>query len=69
MDRASRFNQLYNELSYHLRKVTGLDKSTSFSELVNVASKKSAVVKRMADTLRDYADLRPSRLCLSGEYV
>lgn len=58
MDRATEFIQLYNRLAQHLSEIVHVDRFTPFSQLVELAARKSSPVARFASRLRDYGDLR-----------
>lgn len=55
---AGEFIQLFNQTVDHLRKVTQLDKGTSFPQLLIIASRKDPAVRKHAIRLREYGDLR-----------
>ncbi len=58
MDRAGEFIRLHNEISAHLRRMMKVDSAIPFTQLVDLAGKQDATVRRAADRLKDYADLR-----------
>ncbi|MGH2395630.1 MAG: hypothetical protein ACRDFW_01300 [bacterium] len=58
MERANEFIGLYNRLSEHLKVIAGVDSTVQFAQLVALAARKNSAVRRMADRLKDYGDLR-----------
>jgi hypothetical protein len=58
VNRAEEFIELYNQISDHLRKFTGLDSTATFVDLVREAAHSNAAVRAEERRLRDYGDLR-----------
>ncbi|HXF50606.1 MAG TPA: hypothetical protein VNM43_02855 [Dehalococcoidia bacterium] len=58
MDRAARFLELFTSLEAHLRKLTRTGRGVPFYRLVDRAAEIHTAVKRHADRLKRYADLR-----------
>ncbi len=58
MNDAEQFIELYNQISDHLRGITGLDNTATFADLVRAAALSNAAVRAEERRLRDYGDLR-----------
>ncbi len=52
------FLESFSSIEKHLRSITGATRRVSFYELLNGASQKSPVVRRLITDLKEYADLR-----------
>jgi predicted transcriptional regulator len=55
---ADRFLTLFSEVEKYLRDNASLDRWTSFSELLSIASRKNKLVGRYHKDLKEFADLR-----------
>ena len=58
IDQANEFIELFNQVSEHLVRIAGVGAETRFGELVRVASDTDPLVRRYAELLKEYANLR-----------
>jgi CBS domain-containing protein len=58
MDRGTAFVDVFNRLTVALAKMADLPPETPYHQLVAASSRKSAAVRRLADELRSYGNLR-----------
>lgn len=58
MERATKFIQLYNQMSDYLQRTTGSSGHVTFSVMVEQAAKTNAAIRAVAGKLKEYGDLR-----------
>ncbi|MBI5204431.1 MAG: hypothetical protein HZA11_05890 [Nitrospirae bacterium] len=58
MENSERYLNAFNSIENHLKKICNFDTRATFSQVVNEASKRSSVVRRFEDDLKEFADLR-----------
>lgn len=55
---SDRFLKTFNMIEHHLRKVTKKEKDTTFSTLIDLASRSDAAVRALKEDLKEFAELR-----------